>query len=99
MIEIEPGFSYTAEITLGIAINMYYEAQIKIYDKSAPNRYQLLIKSSKMGFIGREMPLLSWSIIILKPQSDMMARLCRRTPAGVGQLNLIRYSQMIVKDF
>jgi uncharacterized protein len=100
MIEIEPD-SYTAEITLGIAaVRGNYEAQIQIYDKSAPNRYQLLIKAaSKMGFIeGNATVELEYN----HPQTTIRYNGEAKVGglvAGVGQRILSGIAKMIVKDF
>lgn len=100
MIEIEPD-SYTAEITLGIAaVRGNYEAEIKIHDKSAPNRYQLVIKAdSKMGFIeGVATVELSYSHPKTTISYEGEAKVGGLV-AGVGQRILSGIAKIIVKDF
>jgi uncharacterized protein len=77
-----------------------YEAEIKIYEKSAPNRYRLLMKAdSKMGFVEAD------AIVELDfnhPETTIRYEGEAKVGglvAGVGQRILSGIGKMIVKDF
>ncbi|MEH7126532.1 carbon monoxide dehydrogenase subunit G [Bacillus sp. JJ1773] len=98
--EIEPD-SYKAEIVLGIAaVRGEYEAEIQIFEKSAPNSYRLLMKAdSKMGFIeGNAVVELDYNQPKTTIRYEGEAKVGGLV-AGVGQRILSGIAKMIVKDF
>ena len=93
--------SYKADISLGIAaVRGEYEATIRIFEKSAPNRYCLLMKAdSTMGFVeGKATVELEYNhpntIIRYEGEAQVGGLV-----AGVGQRILSGIAKMIVKDF
>ncbi|MBP1154460.1 MULTISPECIES: carbon monoxide dehydrogenase subunit G [unclassified Paenibacillus] len=100
LIEVEPD-SYKAEIVLGIAaVRGEYVAEIQIFEKSAPNRYRLLMKAdSKMGFVeGNAVVELIYNEPKTTIRYDGEAKVGGLV-AGVGQRILSGIAKMIVKDF
>ena len=98
--EVNPDH-YKAEIALGIAaVRGEYEAEIKILDKEAPNRYRLSMKAdSKMGFIeGNAVVELEFQNMKTTIKYDGDAKV-GGIIAGVGQRILSGIAKMIVKDF
>jgi uncharacterized protein len=98
--EVEPD-RYKAEIALGIAaVRGEYEAEIKILDKEAPNKYRLIMKAdSKMGFIeGNAIVELEYQNSKTTIKYDGEAKVGGMI-AGVGQRILSGIAKMIVKDF
>ena len=98
--EVEPD-SYKAEIVLGIAaVRGEYGAEIKIFEKDAPNSYRLQMKAdSKMGFIeGNALVELIHSNSTTTIKYDGEA-IVGGLIAGVGQRILSGIAKMIVKDF
>jgi uncharacterized protein len=98
--EVEPD-SYKAEIALGIAaVRGEYEAEIKIFEKSSPNSYRLIMKAdSKMGFIeGNAVVELEHKNSKTTIKYDGEAKVGGMI-AGVGQRILSGIAKMIVKDF
>lgn len=98
--EVEPD-SYKAEIALGIAaVRGEYEAEIKIFEKTTPNRYRLVMKAdSKMGFIdGNAVVELDYNHpkTTIRYSGDAQVG---GLIAGVGQRILSGIAKMIVKDF
>lgn len=93
--------SYKAEIVLGIAaVRGEYEAEINIFEKSAPNRYRLVMKAdSKMGFLeGNAVVELDYNHPNTTIRYDGEAQVGGLI-AGVGQRILSGIAKMIVKDF
>ncbi|MED2974195.1 carbon monoxide dehydrogenase subunit G [Fictibacillus sp. B-59209] len=98
--EVEPD-RYKAEIEIGIAaVRGEYEAEIKIFEKSAPNKYRILMKAdSKMGFIeGNAVVELNYNHPKTAIKYDGEAQVGGMI-AGVGQRILSGIAKMIVKDF
>jgi carbon monoxide dehydrogenase subunit G len=98
--EVEPD-NFKAEIALGIAaVRGEYEAEIKILDKEAPNKYRLIMKAdSKMGFIEGnavvEIEVQDSKTVIKYDGEAKVGGMI----AGVGQRILSGIAKMIVKDF
>ncbi|MEH7253600.1 carbon monoxide dehydrogenase subunit G [Neobacillus niacini] len=100
MEEIEPD-SFKADISIGIAsVRGDYQAEIKIMDKAAPDRYRILMNAnSPAGFIEGD--------AIVEMVSDEKGTAINYigtanvggTIAGVGQRILSGIAKMIVKDF
>lgn len=100
LVEIEPD-SYKAEIILGIAaVRGEYEAEIKIFEKTAPKRYRLQMKAdSKMGFVeGDAIVELDYNEPKTTIRYEGEAKVGGLV-AGVGQRILSGIGKMIVKDF
>lgn len=98
--EVTPD-TYHAEIVLGIAaVRGAYDAEIKLFDKAAPNSYRLQMKAdSKMGFIeGNALVELEHSNSNTTIKYDGEAKVGGLI-AGVGQRILSGIAKMIVKDF
>lgn len=98
--EVEPD-NFKAEIVLGIAaVRGEYEAEIKILDKEAPNKYRLIMKAdSKMGFIEGnavvEIEVQDSKTVIKYDGEAKVGGMI----AGVGQRILSGIAKIIVKDF
>ncbi|MFC7392838.1 SRPBCC family protein [Scopulibacillus cellulosilyticus] len=92
---------YKANITLGIAaVRGKYEADIKILDKSKPDKYRLMISAnSSMGFVeGDALVNLEYQAPKTIIKYDGEAKVGGLI-AGTGQRILSGIAKMIVKDF
>lgn len=92
---------YKAEVVLGIAaVRGAYEAEIQILEKTAPDKYRIIMKAdSKMGFVeGNAVVELDYADPKTTIRYEGEAKVGGLI-AGVGQRILSGIAKMIVKDF